>query len=237
MLWCWHRVPGPWLSGASGGEGSRLRIHAGPVATREARSSARLTHQRWLHRAPAMGLQWSVAITANGWGEDGGLQQVVWVVLAPPFRPPDSAQLQWTAFCPSDSNSNPDHSTLSCSEIFLWNHRRQLSLQVARHQKRKSNNTSQGNLQPVESRDQGIHAQTSNLWKNYFEVLFYYTKFFRAPVAQSSTQFNKLDILPFLSHPPHSLTVLPGLISPRLLVSWFMFHSDTADSQLGSSIS
>lgn len=35
----------------------------------------------------------------------------------------------------------------------------------------KSNNTSQCNLQPVESRDQWINAQTSYLRKNYFEVL------------------------------------------------------------------
>ena len=42
--------------------------------------------------------------------------------------------------------SLPQHPKLFCSETFLWNHRRQLSLNVARDQKRKSNNTSQCNL-------------------------------------------------------------------------------------------
>ena len=73
--------------------------------------------------------------------------------------------------------------------------------------------------------------------KELFWGAFYYTKFFQAPVAQSSNQFNKLDILPFLSHPPHFPTVLPGIISPKLLVPRFVFHSATADIQLRSSIS
>ena len=136
--------------------------------------------------------------------------------------------LQPTRFCTVPCNARfqlkllPKHPPLFCSGIFSKTKEDDWACNVAIAQKRKRNNTSQSNPQQLGSRGQWINAPASCPLKNYFEVLS--TNFFRAPVAHSCNQLNKipvLDFLPFLSHPPYFLIVLPGIISPKLPVPWF----------------
>lgn len=233
-MWPWYGSVGDGRDG-----GSRLKSHTGPVATTDVRSSVGLSHQLLLHRPLATCLQSHMRLPCTLSETLEGEMEVCSKLFLRSLTVPSAHQILYS----SVQHQIPTQAPTKASPAFLprgflQNQGRWLSLHVATAQKRKRNNTSQSNPQQLGSRGQWINAPASCPLKNYFEVLS--TNFFRAPVAHSSNQLNKvpvLDFLPFLFHPPYFLIVLPGIISPKLPVPWFVSHSAIGATQPRSYIS